>query len=153
MPTIKSNEQIEKQKMLQPEFGTKINVKIITTSAIGNIEIIDSFSLLQNVFATLYPKSNFVILYQCKQNLFDLQKKCTKKKDGLCPPFSIYCFFAFDFFVFFSSTGAVSSSVFVSTTSETTSVFSSFCSTGSTGFSSTFVSTFVSAGFSGSFIA
>lgn len=148
MPKIKSNEHIEKQKMLQPEFGTNINVKIITTSAIGNIEIIDSFSLLQNVFATLSPKSNFVILYQCKQNLFDLQKKCTKK-DELCPPFSIYCFFAFDFFVFFSSTGAVSSSAFVSTTSETTSVFSSFCSTGSTGFSSTFVLT----GFSGSFIA
>lgn len=63
MPKIKSNEQIEKQKMLQPELGTKINVKIITTSAIGNIEIIDSFSLLQNVFATLSPKSNFVILY------------------------------------------------------------------------------------------
>ena len=63
MPKIKSNEQIEKQKMLQPEFGTKINVKIITTSAIGNIEIIDSLSLLQNVFATLSPKSNFVILY------------------------------------------------------------------------------------------
>ena len=63
MPKIKSNEQIEKQKMVQPEFGTKINVKIITTSAIGNIEIIDSFSLLQNVFATLSPKSNFVILY------------------------------------------------------------------------------------------
>lgn len=63
MPTIKSNEQIEKQKMLQLEFGTKINVKMITTSAIGSIEIIDSFSLLQNVFATLSPKSNFVILY------------------------------------------------------------------------------------------
>lgn len=92
MPTIKSNEQIEKQKMLQPEFGTKINVKIITTSAIGNIEIIDSFSLLQNVFATLSPKSNFVILYQCKQNLFDLQKKCTKKRWAL-PTFLNLLFF------------------------------------------------------------
>lgn len=80
--------------MLQPEFGTNIDVKIITMSAIGNIEIIDSFSLLQNVFATLSPKSNFVILYQCKQNLFDLQKKCIKK-DGVCPPFLNLLFFCF----------------------------------------------------------
>lgn len=75
MPKIKSNEHIEKQKMLQPEFGTNINVKIITTSAIGNIEIIDSFSLLQNVFATLSPKSNFLFCISvnkisliCKRN-------------------------------------------------------------------------------------
>lgn len=106
-------------------------------------------SVCSKMFLPHFPPKAILLFCISVNKISPFCKRNAQKKDGLCPPFSIYCFFAFDFFVFFSSTGAVSSSVFVSTTSETTSVFSSFCSTGSTGFSSTFVST----GFSGSFIA
>ncbi len=56
IPKIKSNEQSEKQNMLQPAFGTKIKVNTTTTRAIGRIDMIDSFNLPQKTFVTRSPE-------------------------------------------------------------------------------------------------
>lgn len=67
IPKIKSNEQSAKQNMLQPASGTKINVKTTTTRAIGRIEMIDSFNLLQKTFATFHPNVCLMLIVYTKQ--------------------------------------------------------------------------------------